>query len=429
MSKYRRVAAAAVAAALLAVSACSSSSGSEGGKADSITIWHNAADPQAITNLYQNFTKATGIKVNLVPFAADGFETAVQTKWATGDRPDILEYHPTTSAAAQLNAKQNMQDLSKLSFVGKSGDLYKMAGSYNGTVYAAITGLPSIFGVFYNKAAFKKAGVAVPQNFDQLLTACGSLKAAGVTPWYESGQSLWPTQILPANFIADQNVGAAYSDKLRTNKQAITDPSGPLMQALKAYEKVRDACFQKNYATGTFEKGIAQVYGGQAAMIGLHSDTYNLWQDAAGGDETKLAAAVGFTGISATSPKTWFGPGPLGSYYAPKTGDNGREAAAIKFIDYATGAGYQQLLDDNKAFPVIDGFKTPTGISPLKQQFKDAYDHGSTIGFATDVIGFGDVFPTQMGKLLNKQATPEDVAKTVEANVKRASKAAGVDGW
>ncbi|WP_432970241.1 ABC transporter substrate-binding protein [Dactylosporangium sp. CA-233914] len=429
MSTYRRIAAAVSAATLLAVAGCSSSSDSGSDKTDSITIWHSSADQPAITNLYQGFTKATGVKVNLVPFPADGFETAVQTKWATGDRPDILEYHPTTSAAAQLNAKQNMQDLSKMSFVGKSGNLYKMAGSFNGTVYAAITGLPSIFGVFYNKSAFEKAGVAVPQNFDQLLTACGALKAKGVTPWYESGQSLWPTQILPSLYIADQNTGGAYSEKLRTNAQPITDPNGPLVQSLKAYEKVRDACFQKDYATGTFEKGIAEVYGGQSAMIGLHSDTYNLWADAAGGDETKLSNAVGFTGISSTSSKTWFGPGPLGSYYAPKTGKEGREKAARDFIDYATGAGYQQLLDDNKAFPTIDGYKVPAGISPLKQQFKDAYDNGSTIGFATDVIGFSDAFQPQMGKLLNKQATPEDVAKNVQTAVQRASKAAGVAGW
>ncbi|XVU27891.1 ABC transporter substrate-binding protein [Actinoplanes sp. CA-054009] len=429
MNKYRRVAAAATAAALLAAAGCGSSSGSDGDKSDSITIWHSSADQPAITNLYANFTKATGVKVNLVPFAADGFETAVQTKWATGDRPDILEYHPTTSSAAQLNAKQNMQDLSKMSFVAKSGDLYKMAGSFNGTVYAAITGLPSIFGVFFNNAAFEKAGVKVPETFDQLITACGTLKTKGVTPWYESGQSLWPTQILPSLYIADQNVGGVYSEKLRTNQQPITDPNGPLVKSLQQYEKVRDACFQKDYATGTFEKGIAEVYSGKAAMIGLHSDTYDLWKDAAGGDEAKLSRTVGFSGISSTSAKTWFGPGPLGSYYAPKTGDDGREKAARDFIEYATGAGYQQLLDDNKAFPVIDGYKTPEGISPLKQEFKKAYDNGSTIGFATDVIGFSDAFQPAMGKLLNKQATPDEVAKNVESAVQRASKAAGVEGW
>ncbi|MFF0700022.1 ABC transporter substrate-binding protein [Streptomyces tendae] len=426
--RKHQLAAIAAAAVMLAVSGCSAGSGSDGdGK--TIVVWHNSADSEAIAGLYKNFSKATGIKVDLVPFPSDSFETAVQSKWATGDRPDILEYHPTTSAAAQLNAKQTMQDLSDMPFVDKSGDMYEMAGSLDGKVYAAITGMPSIFGVFYNKEVFDKAGVEVPTTFDELVASCEPLKKAGVTPWYESGQSLWPTQILPSLYIADQNKGGSYGQKLRTNKESISNPDGVLVKALKEYEKVRDACFQKNYSTGTFEKGIAAVQGGEAAMIGLHSDTMSQWVDAAGGDEAALSETVGFTGMSSASATTWFGPAPLGSYYAPKTGNSARETSARKFIEYATGDGYQQLVDDAKAFPVIDGYKTPSGISPLKQEFKDAYDSGSTIGFATDVIGFSDSFQTEMGKLLNKQETPEELVKNVQANVERASKAAGIDGW
>ncbi|MFE5671651.1 ABC transporter substrate-binding protein [Agromyces sp. NPDC056523] len=423
-------AAVAVGTVLFAVSGCSASSDSEdAAAADSITIWHNAADNDGIKALYDGFTEATGIEVELEPIPADGFESTVTTKWATGDRPDILEYHPTSSALALLNAGENMQDLSDMDFVDASGTLYDNAGSLNGKVYAAITGFPSIFGLYYNKTVFDEAGLEVPQTFDDLLAVCPDLQAAGVDAFHESGGSQWPTQITPFLYGADANVGNELGTALAHNEVAVNDPDGVVVKGLETYLEVRDACFQDNYATGTFENAVTEVYSGNAAMTVIHSDTYDIWQDAAGGDEELLSETVGFTGLSTETARAAFGPGPLGSYMAPKTGDAGKEAAALKFIEYATGEGYGPLIEANKAFPVIDGYDVPEGISGLKQEFKDAYDSGATIGYPTDVTGFGDNFAADISRMLAGEITAQELADATQANVERASKAAGIEGW
>jgi len=393
--------------------------------AKSITVWHNTADTPALLDLYKNFTKSTGIKVNLVDIPSNSFETTTQTKWTTGDRPDILEYHPTTAAILQFNPS-SFQDLSSEAFVKKSGDLYKSAGSYQGKVYSAITQLPSIFGLYYNKAALKKAGVDVPKNWSDLLASCKALNAKGITPIYESGNSQWPTQILPAAYLADSNKNNTYGQDLFENKEKVNDPSGALFKGIKAYKGLQDAgCFQKDVATGTFEKATDAVYNGSAAMTALHSDALTQFEQGAGSAD-KVSEAVGFTGISAKSNTAWYGPSPLGSYYAPKTGDKGRQAAALKFIDYATGKGYSKLIEEGKTFPVIQGVVDPTGLSAIQKEFKTAYDNGATVG--TNLPGW-NTFPAELSKLLAGQETPTQVADNMQSSVAQAAKAAGVKGW
>ncbi|KHL04120.1 ABC transporter substrate-binding protein [Sinomonas humi] len=419
---------------MLGVAACSNPVANGSGQPDasatpasSITIWHNTADSPALLDLYKNFTQATGIKVNLVDIPSSSFETTTQTKWSTGDKPDVLEYHPTAAAILQFNPS-NFVDLSSQAFVGKSGDLYKNVGSYQGKVYAAVTEFPSIFGLYYNKADLQKAGVSAPTNWNQLLDVCKALNSKGITPIYESGSSQWPTQILPAAYAADSNKDNAYGNDLLDNKAKVNDPNGAAVKGLEAYKQLQDAgCFNKDFATGTYEKATDAVYTGTAAMTALHSDALTQFTQSAGSVQ-KASDALGFTGISANSATAWYGPSPLGSYYVPKTGDSSREAAALKFIQYATGDGYAKLIQEGQTFPVIQGYDDPSGLTSLQKDFKAAYDNGATAGYANNLPGWNN-FPAEISKLLNNQESAIQVADNMEASVQQAAKAANLPGW
>src|SRR5690606_25447938 len=89
-----------------------------------LTVWHNAGTPEPYTNVYHRFAEATGHELELIPIPGDGFENQVLSRWATGERPDILEFHP---AWPQLNPEENLQDLSNEAFVELSGNLYDTA--------------------------------------------------------------------------------------------------------------------------------------------------------------------------------------------------------------------------------------------------------------------------------------------------------------
>ena len=68
-----------------------------------LTVWHNTQDTQGVLVLYKAYEKASGNKLVFVDIPADGFETATLTKWASGDRPDILEYHPGLADLEHFN--------------------------------------------------------------------------------------------------------------------------------------------------------------------------------------------------------------------------------------------------------------------------------------------------------------------------------------
>lgn len=417
-------------AGLTAISlvACSAPA-SETETAESLTVWHNSADGPAILDLYAAFTDATGIEIELVPIPSDAYETTVNTKWATGDRPDILEYHAARAFLLPLNPAANMQDLSAEEFVAKSGSLYDTTGSLDGKVYAAVTGFPSIFGFYYNKQVLADAGLEAPETFDDLNAICDALAGTGIAPIYEAGGSAWSTQIIPMMYLAEQNEGDAYANEVAANEVALDAPGSPFVEGLAAYQQLAiDGCFNEDATSATFESGLAAVYNGEAAITALHSDVYQVLLTAADGDVAAVDAAVGFSSVSATQSVGLQAAGPFGTFYAPKTGDSAREAAALEFIRFATGDAYQTLIDAGPNFPMIDGFDTPEGFSELQLRFKEEYDAGATIIFLANMPGFG-AFVNETTKLLAGQTTPEAVATSMQAEVEQAAKAAGLPGW
>ncbi|WP_353114646.1 ABC transporter substrate-binding protein [Microbacterium sp.] len=417
----------ALSAGLLA--GCSSPGDAPAEKVASLTLWHNSADSPALLQLYKDFEKESGIAIELVDIPSDSFETTTLTKFATGDRPDLLEYHPNISAMLTLNPEQNMQDLSGMDFVKASGDTYKSSGAYKDKVYAAILGFPSVFGVFYNKKVLDENGLQPPKSFDDLRTMCTALKSAKVAPIWESGGSAWPTQILPLLYVSEANDGGDYGWKVASNETPLNESGGAFVEGLDAYKGLAaDGCFNANATSATFEDGLRAVYDGTAAMTALHSDTYAALLGYAEGDGAALSEKVGFVPVSARSAVAAYASGPLGTYYAPKTGDKAKEAAARDFIAFATGKGYQKFIDEAKAFPVISTAKTPEGFSGLQLDFQAAYTGKANIAFNSNIAGFGG-FAAETTKLLAGQATPAQVADSMVAQVEQASKAAGVAGW
>lgn len=417
------------ACAALAVAGCSSGTPAQESGTATLTIWHNSADPAPLVEMYKKFEQQSGHKVELVAIPSDGFEDTTQTKWATGERPDVLEYHATTGGLLALNPAQNLRDLSGEPHVGRSGDLYETAGSVGGTVYAAITGFPQVFGLYYNKNVFAEAGLTPPGSFADLSTACASLKQHGVTPVFESGGSIWPVQILPILYLAGANQGNAYGKAVSTHADGLADAGSPFVAGLTAYKKLQDdGCFNEDIVTAKFEDSMAALVKGEAAMVAQHSDMLPALVAAAGGDQKVVDDTIGFVGISADTSLVTYAPGPIGTYYLPKNGDAAKEAAALEFIEFMTGPAYADYVATAKAFPVLSDVADPAGISPVSQDIKTAYDSGAVIAFNSDIPGVGGL-AQHMAELIAGQKTPQEAATQLQAQVDQAAEAAGLPGW
>ena len=436
----------AVAAAVLATvvaAGCSNSMGAAGssgaGAADSslfggsavtgvtLTLWHNTADPQALLDLYKAYEKASGNTIQLVDIPSSTFPTTVQTKWATGARPDILEWHGNRTDLLSFNGSQTMVDLSSMAFVAKEGQLAKLSGSLDGKTYAATIGMPTVFGVFYNKSVLAKAGLSIPKTYADLAADCTVLKAKdpGVTPLYEAGASGWPQQVLSSfDYVAQYNTGNAYASAILSGKTKLNDVSGPLVKGLEAYAALKSAgCFNSDATTGTWETSLKEVLSGKAAMVANGSDSISMLNADANGDSSAVDAAVGFTGVSATSAVAGYAPSPLGTYYVPKTGDTAKERAAIQFIEYVTGAGYGAYVNEAGTIPTLSGTATPK-MQSLMQEVDSAYENGATLTWNSQIPGSGNFGP-ESGKLLAGQETPQAVAAKIEAYYTQASAAVG----
>jgi raffinose/stachyose/melibiose transport system substrate-binding protein len=264
----KKLTAALVVGSVLALTAgCTSASPTTESKShQTLTVWYNAADAAPYLDVYKRWEKASGNKVKLVSIPADTFQDQVQTRWAAGDRPDILEYHATSLFLA-LNPAQNLVPLTNEAYVKKSGDLYKSVGSSGGQVYAAITGGLSQFGAFYNKNVLAQNGLEAPQSYADLEHICTVLKQKdpGVIPIWESGGSAWPTQILGGlMYTAQYNIGDKYANRILSKKTQLTDPNGPFVKGMTAYDDLSKAgCFGPQATTQKFEDSIPASFPGR----------------------------------------------------------------------------------------------------------------------------------------------------------------------
>ena len=402
-------------------------------QADKLTVWVNPADPDAIMKVYERYTAETGVKFDIVEMPSDAFESGVQTRWASGERPDVLEYHATSLFWA-LNPEQNLYDLSGMPFVAREKEILKNAGSFKGKVYGAITDTPSLFGQFYNKKVFSQYGLKVPETYADLAAICQTLKARapGVTPIFESGGSGWPTQIMGGlMYMGSAQQSENWAQKVLDRQTTFDAPGSPFVEGLKAYKGLQDAgCFNSDVTTAKFESSIAAVSEGKAAIVALPSGLLDMFTQQLGGDPARTAETIGFAYPSAKGAVSAWAPNVAGTWYVPKTGDAKRESTALAFVQWATDKGYQEFVNQSGTFPVLEGAQPPAGgYQGVHQELKAAYDKSTAFAFNSNLTGFNSAFPNYMTGLLSGSETPESVAKKSQTTFEQAAKAAGLPGW
>ncbi|MDR1807933.1 MAG: ABC transporter substrate-binding protein [Propionibacteriaceae bacterium] len=438
-NSLRRVAVVATAAGALFLAACSGGSSttndqsSAAGAATSeapaaagvtLTMWHQSADSDAQLNLYKAYEAYSGNTIELLDLPADTYTTAVQTKWATGDRPDILEYSPAPQDMRQLNMAENMVDLSGLGFVSH---LINHSGELDGQVLGVALGPISSYGMFYNKTVFANAGVDLPKNYDDLLDICPTVTATGVDLINVGGGSEFPANMIAGfAYMADYNADDAWGQAVAAGTEKVDDPDGPIVAGLTAVDNlVKAGCVNADVATATFQDSIKAVYDGTAALTILPSDFISQFYDLGDGDTAAVDALVGFAPISAEKGIGSYSGSPIGSYFVPTTGDSAKEAAAQDFIEWATTTGYQDYINDTKSTPTLDTATLPSDLGELYQSLAAILqDPATTPAFNQSVPGFGNFGQLALSVLVG-QATPQEAATKWQTFVDQAREAQG----
>jgi raffinose/stachyose/melibiose transport system substrate-binding protein len=226
------------------------------------TIFQGIAD--AYTAAHPNVT----IKITVLENEA--FKTKLATEMQSGTPPDLFQSWGGGGMAQQADAGM-LQDItsaiSSWSNTINPGALGIYAYKGKNDTTAKQYGVPwdmGMIGVWYNKAAFTKAGIAaVPTTWDDFLADVTKLKASGIAPLAIAGKDMWPSMHLWTYLILRM---AGY-DALQTmiqsgnwNTDACTKAGAEVVKlnALNPY--------QDGYKSATYDNEAAAVGNGKAAM-------------------------------------------------------------------------------------------------------------------------------------------------------------------
>ena len=296
------LAAGVLALAVTAATALGSSAGSSAAKAEggSITVWlsgtYAGATPgstyrkwlDGIKARYEKAYPGSKVKFVLTPINNAQFTAQIAAAFASRKVPDAMLVYSggyTTpymlSSLQKLNDRvsqtpgfygtQNAWDLSCLNLDCKGG---------KGEIYAIPNDLGT-YGLFYNKALFKKAGIAAPpKTYKELLAQCARFKAKGILPLAygdRDGYSTdnWVTYDY-ASYMAPDDVAKINAGKL---KYATPKLVKPLEQLVKFKQQ---GCVNPDASTHENNDANSYFTSGKAAMVQMFPFVIKQFEQALG---------------------------------------------------------------------------------------------------------------------------------------------------
>lgn len=397
------------------------------GPAREITLWVNSASAQPLRDLWTRFEAETGIKVDIVSFPSDGFETALMQRWATGDRPDVMEWHANYNWLVAINPPDNLHAIDGQPFARRQLD--GISASLNGVTYGMVLNTPTAWGIYYNKQVFDRLGLRPPTTAAELERVSKAIRAAdaSIVPLHESGGSMWPPLVMHGQFAADA-LEAGFLDRLVNRRARVNDADSPWLRSLQFYKNLQEqGLLNRDIVTAQFENSPSLLMEGRVAMVSLHSGFVQLAVDEYGLE--RVNETIGFTEWSETRPVVTVEYSPNGTYFLPKTGNAAREEAARKFMEFITGAAYGDYVKEAGIIPTLAGFEIPASIpGPMVEIQNAILQHGSTVPIWSLLPGITDLV-TYPGQLIAGDLTPQSAVDLLQRQAEQGAVAAGLPSW
>ncbi|MDF2992011.1 MAG: ABC-type sugar transport system, periplasmic component [Microbacterium sp.] len=438
MKKRFFAATALTAVAALALAGCSDpgAGGSNAAPADwpaqdtkldgtTLTIWAAQNSNSIPESVVKGFEAATGATVDVVTIP-DPYEQSVQTKVATGDKPDLAFWQPTASQLTALNASTNLQSLDGAPFIDAyTPELKDITGILNGTRYAALITTPAVEGVYYNKEVFAKAGITTtPGNWDEFLATARQLKSSGVTPFFDfGGGAPWATQWWVQVQLADAAKDGLW-DRVNKNEEKFTDPT--IQGAIDTYQGlIQEGLFNADLKTATFEDQGPALLSGKAAMAVQVNSYFGQLQSLA--DTAELNEKIGFFPISPSGNVGTFIPDQANALVAFKTGDAAREAAARQLLSYWLGDGYADFVNAQKTVSLQSDVPSSPEVPDALLAVSDSL--GDSVGSMQALAVANPDLYLNLGDMIQGTKTSAQVAEATQAQFAELAKAIGAPGF
>ncbi|MDM8085566.1 ABC transporter substrate-binding protein [Cellulomonas cellasea] len=429
-----------LAAAGLLVAGCSDP-GAGGGTADTgditwpeataslegveLTLWAAQASNAIPEGVVAAFEDATGAKVEIVTIP-DPYENGIQTKVATGDKPDLAFWQPTSSMLTAINAANNLQVLDDAPWIeDMDPDLQDLTGILNDTRYAALISSPSVQGVYYNKQVFADAGITeLPTSFEDMVAKARTIKeTTGVTPFFEQASAGWSTQWWPQVLLADA-AADGYWDKVNANEASLADDvMVDAIQTLK--DLIDEGLFNSDIVTATFEDQGDALLNGKAAMAVQINALFGQLQAKA--DTATLNETIGYFPISPSGNVATSHPDQSNAIVAFKTGDAQREAAARQFLTFWMTEYYPTFIEEQNTVSLMTGVESPSSV-PQALLDVHASLSDSVGSMQAQAVANPDLWMNVVD-VINNVKTPKQAAEATQQQFVELAKASGIDGF
>ncbi|TMR97917.1 ABC transporter substrate-binding protein [Nonomuraea basaltis] len=389
-----------------------------------LTIWAAQNSNTMPKKVIEGFRQATGATVEVVTIP-DPYEQGIQTKVATGDKPDLAFWQPTASMLTAINAKTNLQPLDDAPWLPQlAPDLRDITGILDGARYAALITSPAVEGVYYNKEVFAANKITeTPKSFGEMVELARTLKGKGVTPFFEMAADKWATQWWVQVQLADAAKDGLW-EQINTGKETFGGPA--VLGAIKTYKSLIDeGLFNADIKTAKFEDQGAALLSGKAAMVVQVNSFFGQLQATA--DTATLDKKIGFFPISPSGNVGTFIPDQSNALVAFKTGDAKREAAARQLLAYWMGPGYKDFVADRNTVSLQPSVPSPEGVP---QALLDVHASlPASVGSMQALAVANPDLYLNLSDMITGTLTPEKVASATQEQFAQLAKAAGAPGF
>lgn len=258
-----------------------SSGGSDSGSGKKLVYWAmwSEEEPQAkvIKEAITKYTKDTGVEVDVQFKGRNGQREGLQPALDAKQQIDLFDEDVNRVNGSWGKYLLDLEDIAK-DYEAKHGNetLFKIARNAYGQTHEgdetlhSIPFQPSIFGFFYNKTLFEKAGVeAVPTTWEEFDAACAKLKAANITPI--TADDAYMTSFIGihlARYIGQDGVKSLVGGEEVNGVTVKWDDPKVLAAAESFADFAKKGYFSKNITTNAYPAGQNQEFApGDAAIV------------------------------------------------------------------------------------------------------------------------------------------------------------------
>jgi raffinose/stachyose/melibiose transport system substrate-binding protein len=227
---------------------------------------------KAFNEIIENFQKESAVKVKLEELpSSNDYENIIKTRFATNDPPDIFYFWSGANQYQNMKADTSLVDLTNENFVNDLTDAIKTYQTVDGKIYGIPWGSYNAMGAFYNKNVFSKLNINIPNNYNEFLDICKTVKAAGITPVFEGAGTVWPTQIFSLcgfqTFVTPAIGGEDGVQKLTKNEIKLKDMPALKDVFTRYYALNKSGYMNKDLASATYDQEEKALSSGTAAMV------------------------------------------------------------------------------------------------------------------------------------------------------------------